>query len=207
MSERLPLHDIHERLGARFTETGGRLLPGHYGDPGAEHDAVRERAGLIDRSERGKIEVTGKERASFIHGLVSNDVKGLVPGQGREAALLDVHGKITALLVAHCWPDRLVLETEGPLATVLASTIDHYLFSERAELEDVTPAWSILTVAGPASRKIVEEAVGTPAPDLGRWQHVVVPRDGAETRVVRGEETGEPAVGSAPERGGQAGRA
>ena len=141
----------------------------------AEHEAVRERAGLIDRSERGKIEVTGKDRATFLHGLVSNDVKGLTPGQGNESALLDVHGKVTALLAVHCLADRLVLETDGRLAEPLLSGIDRYLFSERAELEDVTAAWGILTVAGPNARKIVEQALGAAVPDLSHWHHVVVP--------------------------------
>ena len=191
MSEGLPLHDAHERLGARFTEAEGLFVPRDYGDPAGEHEAVRERAGVIDRSERGKIEVTGKDRATFLHGLVSNDVKGLMPGQGSETALLDVHGKITALLVIHCLPDRLVLETDRQLAEPLAGAIDRYLFSERAELEDVTPAWGILTVAGPAARKVVELAVGAAIPDLSRWQHVAVPFEGTEVRVVRTEETGE----------------
>ena len=191
MSERLPLHDAHERLGARVIEAGGLLVPRDYGDPAAEHEAVRERAGLIDRSERGKIEVTGKDRATFLHGLVSSDVKGLAPGQGCETALLDVHGKVTALLVIHCLPDRLVLETDRQLAGPLLAAIDRYLFSERAELEDVTPGWGILTVAGPAARKTVEQAVGTAVADLSRWQHVVVPWEGGEFRVVRTEETGE----------------
>ena len=138
MSERLPLHDAHEGHGATFTDAGtdagGWLVPARYGDPAAEHEAVRERAGLTDRSERGKIEVTGKDRASFLHGLVSSDVKGLTPGQGNESALLDVHGKVTALLAVHCLSDRLVLETDGQLAEPLLSGIDRYLFSERAEL-------------------------------------------------------------------------
>ncbi len=191
MSERLSLHDVHERLGAHFTEADGRLVPAHYGDPAAEHEAVRERVGLIDRSERGKIEVMGKDRATFLHGLVSNDVKGLTPGQGNQSALLDVHGKVTALLVVHCLADRLVLETDSQLAEPLSSAIDRYLFSERAELEDVTAAWGILTVAGPSARKVLEEAVGTAVPDLPRWHHVVVPWEGTEARVVRTEETGE----------------
>jgi glycine cleavage system T protein len=191
MVRRLPLHDAHERLGARFTEVDGVLAPRDYGDPAAEHEAVRERAGLIDRSERGKIEVTGKDRATFLHGLVSSDVKGLVPGQGGLAALLDVHGKVTALLVVHCLADRLVLETDHRSAEPLLAAIDRYLFSERAELEDVTPAWGILTVAGPAARKIVEQAIGAALPELSRWQHVGVPGEEAEARVVRTEETGE----------------
>ena len=191
MSERLPLHETHERLGASFADAGGWLVPARYGDPAAEHEAVRERAGVIDRSERGKIEVTGKDRASFLHGLISNDVKGLTPGQGNESALLDVFGKVTALLAVHCLPDRLVLETDGPLAEPLLSGIDRYLFSERAELEDVTAAWGILTVAGPNARKIVEQAVGAAVPELPRWHHVVVSREGTDVRVVRTEEAGE----------------
>jgi folate-binding protein YgfZ len=191
MSERLPLHDRHERLGARFAEAAGLSVPASYGDPAAEHEAVRERAGLIDRSDRGKIELTGRDRATFLHGLVSNDVKGLAPGQGCETALLDVHGKITALLAVHCLPERLLLETDRQLAAPLLAAIDRYLFSERAELEDVTPASGILTVAGPAARKLVEQAVGAAIPDLARWHHVVVPRAGDEVRIVRTEETGE----------------
>jgi folate-binding protein YgfZ len=191
MSERLPLHDVHERLGARFGEADGVLAPLHYGDAAAEHEAVRERAGVIDRSERGKIEVTGKDRATFIHGLISNDVKGLLPGQGCQAALLDVHGKVTALLVVHGLPDRLVLETDRQLTESLMAGIDRYLFSEKAELEDVTAVSGILTVAGPNARKVVEQATGAALPDLGRWQHVAVAGEGLDLRVVRTEETGE----------------
>ena len=193
MPDSLPLHDVHERLGARFTDEDGLLVPRDYGDVAAEHEAVRERAGLIDRSERGKIEVTGKDRATFIHGLVSNDVKGLAPGQGNESALLDVHGKLTALLVVHCLADRLVLETDRQLTEPLLTAIDRYLFSERAELEDVTAARGILTVAGPDARKTVEQVVGAALPDLAGWQHVVarVAGAGKELRIVRTEETGE----------------
>ena len=191
MADRLPLHDAHERLGARFSEADGLLVPRDYGDPAGEHETVRERAGVADRSERGKIEVTGKDRATFLHGLLSNDVKGLAPGQGNESALLDVHGKITALLVIHCLPDRLVLETDRSLTEPLSTAIDRYLFSERAELEDVTAASGILAVAGPSARKVVELAVGAAIPDLPRRRHVTVPFEGAEVRVVRAEETGE----------------
>src|SRR5262249_29493794 len=159
--------------------------------PATEHEAVRERAGLIDRSERGKIEVTGKDRATFLHGLVSSDVKGLAPGQGNESALLDVHGKLTALLVVHCLADRLVLEPDRQLTETLATTIDRYLFSERAELEDVSAASGILTVAGPAARKAVEQALGGAVPDLTRWQHVLVRGPGPGSPVVKAEERGE----------------
>ena len=191
MSERLPLHDAHERLGARFVEAAGVLVPASYGDAAAEHEAVRERAGVIDRSERGKIEMTGKDRAPFLHGLVTNDVKGLAPGQGAETALLDTFGKVTALLVVHALDDRLVLETDRPLAEPLLAAIDRYHFSERVELEDVSGASGILTVAGPHARKAIESTLGHGLPDLSRWQHLTAPWEGTQLRIVRTEEAGE----------------
>jgi folate-binding protein YgfZ len=98
---------------------------------------------------------------------------------------------VTALLAIHCLPDRLILETDRELAAPLLAGIDRYLFSERAELEDVTSAWGILTAAGPLARKTVEQALGGPVPDLPRRHHVTLPWEGAEVRVVRTDDTGE----------------
>ena len=75
-------------------------LPPDYGDAAAEDAAVRERAGLIDRRDWGVVEATGRDRASFLHALLSNDVKALGPGQGCAATLLDVHGKVQVMLGA-----------------------------------------------------------------------------------------------------------
>ncbi|HZS33755.1 MAG TPA: glycine cleavage T C-terminal barrel domain-containing protein [Methylomirabilota bacterium] len=189
--EPLVLHPEHERLGAELRDVDGWTVPVRYGDVSAEHAAVRGGVGVIDRSERGKLEATGSDRAAFLHGMLSNDIRALVPGQGCRSALLDVHGKVTALLAVHCLPDRLVLETErARVATVLA-TLDHYLFSERVELEDVSAAWGLLTVAGPVARRTIETALGIAVPALAPRQHVLVERDGMPWRVVGGAETGE----------------
>src|SRR5215510_14245160 len=106
MANRLSLHDLHAALGARFGEADGYLLPLHYGDPAAEHAAVRDHAGLGDRSQRGKVEVTGRDRVAFLQGMLSNDVKALQPGQGCAAAFLDAHGKVVSLLTVHALRDR-----------------------------------------------------------------------------------------------------
>ena len=42
---------------------------------------MRERAGVIDRSLLGKALVTGRDRAAFLQGMLTNDVKGLRPGR------------------------------------------------------------------------------------------------------------------------------
>jgi folate-binding protein YgfZ len=191
MATRLPLHEVHARLGARFVEAQGLLLPADYGDPAAEYQAVREAVGLLDRSGRGAVEATGRDRASFLHGMLSSDVKGLDPGQGRPAAFLDAHGKIHALLAVHCLSDRLVLEMDRALVAPTLAGLDRFLFSERVELEDVSDARAILTVAGPAARATVEKLLDVALPDLAPLHHAHGSLEGEAVRVARSDESGE----------------
>src|SRR5262249_55169811 len=144
MTTRLPLHDLHARLGARFGEASGGQVPLGYGEPAAEYRAVRERVGILDRSDAGVVEATGRDRATFLHGMLSHDVKGLQPGQGRRAAFLDAHGKVVSLMVVHCLSDRLLLTMDRELVGPTLSALDRYLISERVEYEDVSAAHGCL---------------------------------------------------------------
>lgn len=191
MATRLPLHDLHTRLGARFGEADGHLLPWSYGDPAAEHAVVREAAGVMDQSQRGKIEATGRDRAAFLHGMLSSDIKGLQPGQGCPATFLDAHGKVVSLLLVHCLPDRLVLEMDRALVGPTLAAFDRFLISERVEFEDASDRAGILTLAGPAARGTVEKALDQAIPELRPAHHAVFGVEGLDVRVVRADETGE----------------
>ena len=79
----LQLHEFHHRLGARFTEVNGTEVVNDYGDWPAEHAALRENAGLLDLSFRGRICLVGADRVRFLHGQVTNDVKKLAVGSAR----------------------------------------------------------------------------------------------------------------------------
>ena len=191
MAIRLPLHEVHASLGARFIEADGYLLPQEYAGAAAEHAALRERAGVIDRSQRGKVEATGRDRVSFLQGMLTSDVKALAAGQGRRAAFLDVHGKVLSLLVVHSLADRLVLEMDRSLVAPTLAGLDRFLISERVELEDASDASGLLTVVGPAARAAVEKIAGQPLPDLAPWHHVRLEAEGEAVRVVRNDELGE----------------
>jgi len=191
MATRSPLHDHHARLGARFGEDGDRSVPLQYGDPAGEYRAVRERVGVLDRSDRRAIEVTGRDGAAFLHAMLTHDVKGLQPGQGRRAALLDAHGKIVSLMVVHCLADRLLLETDEALVGPTLAALDRYLFAERVELEDAGARHGILTLAGPGARATLEKLVEQTLLDLAPFHHAAVTLDGREVRVVRDDESGE----------------
>src|SRR4051812_38048048 len=98
MAEQTPLHEATARMGAVLTEDAGWLVPRHFGDPAREYQQVRTGCGLFDLSHRGKVELTGKESASFLHNLCTNDVLGLPIGAGCEAFLTTAKARAVAWL-------------------------------------------------------------------------------------------------------------
>src|SRR4029077_5274073 len=181
---RLPLHDSHTRLGARFGEADGYLVPTSYGDPVAEHRAVRQAIGVVERSERGKIEATGRDRVSFLQGMLSNDVKALQPGQGCPAAFLDAVGKVVSLLVAYALSDRILLELPAGSTEKFLQAIDKFLISEKAEFESSDDTYAILSVQGPKAGKVLARVSGT-ALDLAPYAHIEVAVGEAAVHVMQ----------------------
>src|SRR5438094_10236099 len=109
MANRLLLHERHVAAGARFVTVCDWDLPADYGDASAEYAAARRGVALADRGDWGVLDVTGRDRATFLHALLSNEIKGLAPGQGCTAALLDVHGKVQVILIVWVVEDRFWL--------------------------------------------------------------------------------------------------
>jgi len=194
MPDRFPLHDLHAAAGATFITPCGIELPESYGDPAAEYDAVRHAVGLIDHGNLGVLEVTGRDRAAFLHAMLSNDVKSLAPGQGCQAAFLDVHGKVEVLLLVWVLDDRILVVTPGGMAAKTNEALDRYLFSEKAYFRDATGELSMLMLAGPQALSLAERLTGTRPPDAA-WANVTARLGDAEVRLVSGgRETGEAEV-------------
>src|SRR5881296_4174976 len=102
----------------------------------AEYRAARDAVGVVDRSDLGVVEVTGRDRAKFLHALLSNDIAALAPGQGCAATLLDIHGKVQVTLVVLVLDDRMLLLTPPGMGESTVAALDHYLFAEKVTLED-----------------------------------------------------------------------
>ncbi len=169
-----------------------RDVPASYGDPAAEHAALRGGVGILDRSDHGLLEVTGRDRVKFLHAMLSNDVASLTPGQGCAATLLDVHGKVQVLLRVLVLDDRVLVVTPPDHAASTQEALDTYLFSEKAYFRDATGEHAIFLLAGPDAPALVERIAGA-APADRAWSHVPGTVGGATVRLVRGNgETGTP---------------
>jgi aminomethyltransferase len=194
MAQRLPLHDRHVAAGARFAAPCEVELAQDYGDPAAEYAAVRTAVGLIDLSEAGIVEVTGRDRAAFLHAMLSNDIKGLGPGRGCTSALLDVHGKVQTLLLVWVLDERILLVSPHGMAATTIGDLERYLFSEKVVLRDATGELALLLLAGPGAPALAQGLTGTAVPEEP-WAHVATKVNGVDARLIRGGgETGEPEV-------------
>lgn len=154
-----------------------------------QHRAVREGAGLRDRSDLGKAEVEGRDRASFLQGMLSNDVKALGPGQGCAAAFLDAQGKVMALLRVYAMADRLLLELPPRLTEKTLQLLDKYLISEKVSFESKDEAYAVLSLQGPRAQPLLEGLAGESL-QAAPHAHSEVALGGIKARVIQRSEFG-----------------
>ena len=101
MLKRTPLFEAHVRLGARLVEFGGWEMPIQYTGILDEHQAVRQAAGIFDISHMGEVFVSGPAAEEFLNGLLTNDLRKLVPGQGQYTLLCRREGGVIDDLFAY----------------------------------------------------------------------------------------------------------
>jgi folate-binding protein YgfZ len=109
---------------------------------------------LVDRSERGKLALTGPEAKEFLHGQVTNDVDGLEPGSGCYAAFLTHKGKMLGDLRILDAGDELLLDCERVALQELFTMIRRYKLGRAVELHKRTVERGLLSLLGPDARRI-----------------------------------------------------
>ncbi len=112
-------------------------------------------AGVVDRSQRGKLRFRGDQALWFCDQLLSNQVVGLADREGVEALLLTPHGKIRALLRLVDNGGEVVADMEPGLAAELGEFFRGRVFATRVEIADVTDELGLVSVLGPAAEDVV----------------------------------------------------
>jgi folate-binding protein YgfZ len=151
----LILHEFHHSLGARFAELNGAQIVNDYGDWLAEHAALRETAGVIDFSFRSRICLVGADRARFLHGQVTNDVKKLRVGEGCYAAITTAKGKMESDLNIFALADELLLDFEPGLMEKISQRLEKFIVADDVQIVDAAPHYGLLSVQGPKAEAVV----------------------------------------------------
>jgi folate-binding protein YgfZ len=146
----------------------------------AQYRAMREQAGLLDRSSRGKLVARGPEAADYLQSQITNEVEALQPGEGCYAALLDRKGHMQAdMRLLRLSPAELWLDTEAGAAPALERHLRTYSIGRQVEIADESGDWAILSVIGPGAAEVTD-ATGLDA----EHTHTELELGGGQVRAV-----------------------
>jgi tRNA-modifying protein YgfZ len=162
----------------------------------ATYDAARRRAAFLDRSDRGRIVVSGKDRASYLQGLLTNDIMALNAGQGCYAAYLTAQGRMIADLWVYELGDAILLTLSADVKDVVLAKLDQFIFSEDVQLGDVTATFAQIGIVGPGASSAVAALVSSVSKGtldaLPGHGNLRSERDGASVILTRIVDAGEP---------------
>jgi folate-binding protein YgfZ len=119
---------------------------------------------VVDRSERGKLALTGPDAKAFLHGQLTQDIESLTPGRGRYAAFLTHKGKMLGDLRVFDLGDELLLDCERVALQELFNMIRRYKLGADVEVHKRTLELALFSVIGPDA----PELAGPDEHDCGR---------------------------------------
>jgi folate-binding protein YgfZ len=160
-----------------------------------QYRAVRQAAGVADRSGRGRIALRGADRLTFVHALLTNDIATLTAGRGCYAMLLTPQGRIIADMRVFELGDVLLLDVHREAKDVLLLKLDQMLFSEDVQIGDLSDGLGCISVQGPLAAGVVAAALGLDAGVLSAFvsfQNARVEWRGEPVIVARVDEFGLP---------------
>ena len=193
--QKTALHDVHEELGARFTDFGGWDMPLKYGSELDEHKAVRTDAGIFDLSHMGEVRVSGPQAAEALdHALISR-LSAVAVGKAKYSMMCTEDGTIIDDLITYRFGDDefLVIPNAGNAPTVAAELVS------RAESFDCTVAdesseTSLIAVQGPNAERVLASLPGADVRNLAEVKYYAFFRGtvaGHDVIIARTGYTGE----------------
>ena len=120
----------------------------------AETSALRDGAALVDRSDRGRLALSGAESREALNAVVTNEIESLTPGHGCLAACCTSKGRMLGDLRVLATEDELLLDIERCALQPIFDAIRHGLVGYDAELHKRTLETSLFSLLGPRSRAV-----------------------------------------------------
>jgi folate-binding protein YgfZ len=115
------------------------------------YKAARRAVAVVDRSDRGRIVVSGPDRATYLQGLLTNDIAALRSGEGCYAAYLTPQGRMITDLLVYELGDAILLTVPGDLTDAVLARLDQFIFAEDVKLGNVSGTYAQHAVVGPGA--------------------------------------------------------
>jgi tRNA-modifying protein YgfZ len=159
-----------------------------------DYKTIHESAAIGAISPRLQVAVAGKDRASYLQGLLTNDIAALAPGSGCYAAWLSPQGRMLTDMHVLESGSMILLDLPAETAAATLARLDQFLFSEDVQLGSLAETMTGVWVHGPAAAAALERLLDE-APDIGAWtdyRHLQVAFQGEPVSVARIDQVGVP---------------
>ncbi|OLT38305.1 folate-binding protein, partial [Actinomadura sp. CNU-125] len=163
--------------GAVAADSPDAGVAAHYGEPAQEQRALAAGTAFVDRSNRGVVRVSGPDRLSWLHSLLSQHLDALRPYEPTEALLLSPNGHIEHHLFLVDDGEAVWAHVEPGTAPSLVEFLDRMRFMLRVEVADVSDAYMVVT--GPSGDGAFGDGAfgdGPSWPDVAGTTTRIVPR-------------------------------
>ena len=189
--KRTPLHEEHRKLGAKLVEFAGYEMPVQYAGVRAEHEAVRERAGLFDVSHMGEVFFEGPQAEAALQRLLTRDVSRLAVGQaGYSAVCYESGGTVDDVLVYRRQAGFMVVVN----AANREKDVEHFRQNTaefEVEIDDRSDEYALIAAQGPAATGLVATLTDANLSDLKYYRFVEGAVNGPAAIISRTGYTGE----------------
>lgn len=188
-----PLHELHEQLGAKFTEFAGHYMPLYYTSIRDEHLAVRKSVGVFDVSHMSNVWVKGRDAEKLLTLTTVEDASRIEEFRGQYTAILRDDGTIIDDTIFLHLPGKYMLIPNAGMNKVVTKWLNEKAkgFSLDAKAEDVSREFVILAVQGPRSRETLQKLTSFDLSSLKLFGCTVDEVAGVECIVSRTGYTGE----------------
>ena len=123
------------------------------------YQAAQKQGAVVRRTDRRVLAISGADRASWLQGLVTNDVASLAEGESRYAAYLTPQGRMITDMHVVAQGDRLLLDVPAPLASALREKLAALIFAEDAQVTDESGRILVWTVVSDTFTEVVSETL------------------------------------------------
>ena len=133
-----------------------------------DYRVLHEGVVMAELMPRGRIAVSGRDRASFLQGLLTNDIQALQPGTGCYAAWLTPQGRMTTDMHVLESGDMILLDVPAEETSSVLQRLDQFIFTEDVQVGDLTGQLCEVGVHGPQAATVIERTIGE-VKDVSGW--------------------------------------
>ena len=116
-----------------------------------------ERHVFADRSERGKLALTGPQRAWFLHQILTQAFEDISAGEARDTALITAHGRMVGYMETLATEDAILMHFEPELTDKLPDALGRYVFATQVDIADVTEDFGLVLIVAPNWNEVAAE--------------------------------------------------